>query len=147
MQTSAYKSMQSDISSNQDGQLFSNNSESQFVNFLQPLEKKWGMTVLLSAEHLQWMGASFDFVDSERVLGKFAFKGKDTSHLPDIQDDAEFMGETFKRKFIAEEIDYDGDVLVEDKTVILNFKVEGLEPLWTNLFEQGVQSLFSVDTE
>jgi len=142
-----YKSMKSLISTDQDGILFTNNNNSQFMDFLRPLEDKWGMSLLLSAEYLQWMGASFDFIDSQRVSGKFVFQGEDTSHIEDIQDDAEFLGETFKRKFIAERIDYSGDVQVDGKTVILNFEIAGLESLWMKLFEKGVVSLFSLDSE
>jgi hypothetical protein len=144
---SAYKNMQSVIPATKDGFLFSNNSRSQFVQFLRPLEDKWGMSILLSADYLQWMGASFDFVDSQRVSGKFVFQGKDTSHIADIRDDAEFMGETFKRKFIAEDIDYESGVTVNGRTVILRFEISGLEPLWKKLFEQGVQSLFILEAE
>ena len=146
-QAAGYRNMQSVLPASQDGQLFTDNSDSQFVQFLRPLEDKWGMSLLLSADYLQWMGASFDFIDSQRVSGMFVFQGKDTSHIEDIQDDAEFLGETFKRKFIAEKIDYESDVQVDGKTVVLNFQIEGLEPLWTTLFEQGVLSLFRLDTE
>jgi hypothetical protein len=145
-QAAGYRSMQSVLPANQDGQLFTDNSGSQFVKFLRPLEDKWGMSLLLSADYLQWMGASFDFIDSQRVSGNFVFQGKDTSHMEDIQDDADFLGETFKRKFIAEKIKYESDVEVDGKTVVLNFTIEGLEPLWTKLFEQGVLSLFRLNT-
>jgi hypothetical protein len=139
-----YKSMLSTLSSGQDGMLFADNSGSRFVRFLRPLEDKWRMSLLLAADYLQWMGASFDFVDSQRVSGQFLFQGADTSHIEDIRDDAEFMGETFKRKFIADKIDYKSDVKVDGKTVILTFEISGLEPLWTKLFGQGVLSLFRV---
>ena len=100
------------------------------------------MSLLLSADYLQWMGASFDFIDSQRVSGRFVFQGKDTSHIEDIRDDAKFLGETFKRKFIADKIDYESNVEVNGTTVVLNIQIQGLEPLWTKLFEQGVLSLF-----
>jgi hypothetical protein len=146
-QTAGYRSMQSVLPVSQDGLLFTDNSGSQFVQFLRPLEDKWGMSILLSADYLQWMGASFDIIDTQRVSGQFVLQGKDTSHIEDIQDDADFLGETFKRKFIAEKINYESNVQVDGKTVVLNFQIEGLEPLWTTLFEQGVLSLFRLDTE
>ena len=143
-QGAGYKNMQSTLSSGQDGMLFADNSGSQFVRFLRPLEDKWRMSLLLAADYLQWMGASFDFVDSQRVSGQFVFQGADTSHIEDIRDDAEFLGETFKRKFIADKIDYKSDVQVEGNKVALTFEISGLEPLWTKLFGQGVLSLFRV---
>jgi hypothetical protein len=142
-----YKNMRSEISSGQDGLLFINNDGGQFVQFFRPLEDKWGMSLLLSADHIQWMGVSLDFVDSQRVTGKFVFQGKDASHVVDIQDDAEFLGETFKRKFMAEKIEYGSDVQVDGRTVLLNLEISGLEPLWTKLFEQGVLSLFRLEIE
>jgi len=143
-QGAGYKNMQSTLSSGQDGMLFTDNSGSRFVKFLRPLEDKWRMSLLLAVDYLQWMGASFDFVDSQRVSGQFVFQGADTSYIEDIRDDAEFLGETFKRKFIADKIDYKSDVQVDGKTVVLTFEISGLEPLWTKLFGQGVLSLFRV---
>ena len=142
-----YKNMQSVAAATRDGLLFSDNSKSQFVQFLRPLEDKWGMSLLLSADYLQWMGASFNFIDSQQVSGKFVFQGRDASHIADIQDDADFMGETFKRKFIAERIDYESKVTVDSETVILDFKIAGLENLWKKLFEQGVQAFLSIEPE
>ncbi len=143
-QGAGYQNMRSTLSSGQDGMLFTDNTGSRFVQFLRPLEDKWRMSLLLAADYLQWMGASFDFVDSQRVSGQFVFEGADTSHIEDIRDDAEFLGETFKRKFIADKIDYKSEVQVNGNTVVLTFEIAGLEPLWTKLFGQGVLSLFRV---
>jgi hypothetical protein len=124
-----------------DGMLFADNSGARFVEFLQPLEKKWNMTLLLSAEYLDWMGSTFDMIDSNRAAGTFVFQGADTGHMDEIKDDAEFLGEAFKRKFMAEKIDYTSAVEVKGSSVVLNMQIEGLEPLWKKLFEQGVLSL------
>ena len=83
----------------------------------------------------------FDVVDSTRVNGQILFKGVDDKHMNDIVDDAEFLGEAFKRKFIAEKINYSSEVKVKDRTVILTFTIEGIEPLWKRLFAKGVLSL------
>jgi hypothetical protein len=139
--SSGYQNVRAQFPQAKDGLLFADNKGSKFLNFLQPLEKKWKMTLLLSAEYLEWMGSSFDVINSTRVAGKFVFQGKDTSYIEDIQDDAEFLGEVFKRKFIAEKIDYSSEVEVKDRTVVLNFQIDGIEPLWKKLFAQGVLSL------
>lgn len=68
--------------------------------------------------------------------------GTDASRIEEIRDDAEFLGEAFRRKFIAEKIGYTSKVEVKDKTVVLTFDIQGLEPLWKRLFEQGVLELF-----
>ena len=70
-QSATHRNMLSVIPATQDGLLFNNNSKSQFVQFLRPLEDKWGVSLLLSADYLKWMGASFDFIDSQQVAGKF----------------------------------------------------------------------------
>ncbi len=140
-QSAGYKKVKSLISKDTDGFLFADNENLKFVQFLHPLEDKWKMSLLLSAEYLEWMGASFDVVDSTRVNGQFVFQGKDTSHIDDIQDDAEFLGEAFKRKFMAEKIDYTSSVEVNGATVVLDFKIAGLKSLWEQLFEQGVLSV------
>ena len=52
-----------------------------------------------------------------------------------------FLGEAIKRKFIAEKINYSSEVRVKNRTVILTFTIEGIEPLWKRLFAKGVLSL------
>jgi hypothetical protein len=136
-----YQKAKSHFSQAKDGLLFADNSRAKVLQFLKPLEEKWKMTLLLSAEYLDWMGSSFDMVDSNRASGLFVFQGSDTSHIDEIKDDAEFLGEAFKRKFIAEKIDYSGKVEVKGSSVILNMQISGIEPLWKKLFEQGVLTL------
>jgi hypothetical protein len=127
----------------EEGILFADNSSSKFVNFLQPLEKKWKMTLFLSAEDLEWVGFSFDIVDSNSLTGEFTFQGSPVAFIDDIKDDAEFLGEAFKRKFLAEKIDYSGTVEVMDMTVRLKFHIEGLEPLWKELYKKGPLSVIT----
>jgi hypothetical protein len=141
VQSAGYKTVRSRFPRDTDGFLFADNENLKFAQFLHPLEDKWKMSLLLSAEYLEWMGAAFDVVDSTRVNGQFVFQGKDTSHIDDIRDDAEFLGEAFKRKFMAEKIDYSSSVEVSGATVVLDFKIAGIKPLWEKLFEQGVLSL------
>ncbi len=50
--TPGYQKAKDWFSRADEGLLFADNSGSKFVNFLQPLEKKWKMTLLLSAEYL-----------------------------------------------------------------------------------------------
>jgi hypothetical protein len=137
-----YQKVQGQFPQAKDAILFADNSGMKFANFLKPREKKWKMTLLLSSEYLEYMASSFDVVNSSKVSGTFIFQGADKSRIPDIKDDAEFMGEAFKRKFMAEKIQYTSKVEVKDRTVVLTFQIEGLEPLWKKLFEQGVLELF-----
>lgn len=133
--------MESRVEFANDGVLFADNDDTLFARFLAPLERKWGMSLLLSAQDLEWMGSSFDAIDSNTVEGTIVMKGNSTSAVPDITDDAEFLGEAFRRKFMAEQIAYESDVSVDGTTVTLSFQVTGLEPLWLRLFEQGVLSI------
>ncbi len=141
VQSAGYKKVRSRFPQDTDGFFFTDNENLKFARFLHPLEDKWKMSLLLSAEYLEWMGAAFDVVDSTRVNGQFVFQGKDTSHIDDIRDDAEFLGEAFKRKFMAEKINYSSSVEVSGSTVVLDFKIAGIKPLWEKLFEQGVLSV------
>jgi len=141
VQSGGYNRVRSRFPRDTDGFLFTDNENLKFAQFLHPLEDKWKMSLLLSAEYLEWMGAAFDVVDSTRVNGQFVFQGKDTTHIDDIRDDAEFLGEAFKRKFMAEKIDYSSSVEVSGSTVVLDFEISGIKPLWENLFEQGVLSI------
>jgi hypothetical protein len=128
-----------DLGSN--GLLFADNDDLLFADFLAPLERKWGMSLLLSADQLEWMGSAFDVVNSDRIVGTILFKGAPDAAVADIRDDAEFLGEAFRRKFMAEQIDYTSEVAVDGTLVELAFEITGLEPLWIRLFEQGVLSI------
>jgi hypothetical protein len=141
-----YLKVQGQFPQAKDAILFADNSGMKFASFLKPREKKWKMTLLLSSEYLEYMASSFDIVNASKVSGTFVFQGADKSRIPEIKDDAEFMGEAFKRKFMAEKIQYSSKVEVKDRTVILTFQIEGLEPLWKKLFEQGVLELFKPES-
>jgi hypothetical protein len=141
-----YQKVASQSAKVRDALLFADNAGSQFAKFLGPLEKKWKLALLLSAESLQYMGSSFDIVDSSKVSGSIVFQAADKDRIGDIKDDAEFLGEAFKRKFIAEKIQYSGKVEVSDMTVRLTFQIQGLEPLWKKLFDQGVLELFTPES-
>ncbi len=138
----AYQRVGGQLGQTRDALLFADNSGSRFAKFLAPREKKWKMSLLMSAEYLQYLGSSFDIVDSSKATGSFVFQAADKGHIDDIRDDAEFLGEAFKRKFIAEKIQYTGKVDVKEATVTLSFQLGGLEPLWKKLFDQGVLDLF-----
>jgi hypothetical protein len=139
--TATFQAVASQIDLSDDGMLLANNDGGQFADFLAPLEQKWQMSLLLSAPDLEWMASSFDVVDSQRVVGRILFKGDGPGAMADIVDDAEFLGETFRRKFIGENIAYSSDVTRDGLLVSLDFEVEGLESLWLRLFENGVFSI------
>jgi hypothetical protein len=140
--TPNYQKIKSQFPQARDAVLFADNSGKKFASFLKPREKKWKMTLLLSSEYLEYMASSFDVVDASKVSGTFVFQGADKSRVAEIKDDAEFMGEAFKRKFMAEKIQYTSKVEVKDAAVTLTFQIEGLEPLWNKLFAGGVLELF-----
>jgi hypothetical protein len=137
-----YQKIVSQAAPAKDALLFADNAGAKFASFLAPREKKWNLTLLLAAESLAYMGSTFDVVDSSKVSGSIIFQAADKAKLADVKDDAEFIGEAFKRKFIADKIGYTGKVEVNDLTVKLTFQIEGLEPLWKKLFDKGVMELF-----
>lgn len=136
-----FRQMAGEVDTSADGLLFADNENLRFADFLAPLERKWQMSLLLSAMDLEWMASGFDVVDANRVTGTIVFKGLGTAAVPDIADDADFLGETFRRKFIAEDIEYSSNVSIDGTVVTLDFTVSGLQPLWLRLFEQGVLSV------
>jgi hypothetical protein len=142
-QDGQYKDAAGKLSAEEDVILFGSNSSGQFAEFLDPLQDKWRLTLLLSADSLEWIGSSFDVADSNTIKGKIIFKSKDSGGVDDVADDASFIGEAFKRKFMAENIEYSSKVTVEGTYVTLTFDVTGLEPLWLKLFEDGAMSVIS----
>jgi hypothetical protein len=131
------------IAQGRDGLLFADNAGSQFANFLLPREKKWNMDLLLSADALAYVGGSFDAQSFSKLSGTIVFQASKAEGLADVKDDAGFIGEAFKRKFIADKIRYESKVEVKDNTVTLTFQMDGMEPLWTRLFDGGVLDLFA----
>ncbi len=142
-ENSQYKDAAGKLSADEDVILFGSNSSGQFAEFLDPLQDKWRLTLLLSADSLEWIGSSFDVVESNTIKGKIIFKSKDSSGVDDVADDASFIGEAFKRKFMAENIEYSSRVTVDGTYVTLSFDCTGLEPLWLKLFEDGAMSVIS----
>ena len=131
------------IAQGRDGLLFADNAGSQFADFLAPREKKWNMDLLLSADAMAYMAASFDVQSFSKISGTIVFQAAKAERLEDVRDDASFIGEAFKRKFIADKIQYTSKVVTKDSTVTLTFQMEGMEPLWTRLFDGGVLDLFA----
>lgn len=139
--TSHYLKAAEQLGEGGEGLFFADNENAKFVNFLRPLEEKWKMTFFLSSEYFLWLGSVFDVVNSDEIKGKIVFRGSDGGHIDEIRDDAEFLGETIRRKFAADSIVYTGSVEVEGSTVSLHFRLEGMESLWNKVFQQGLMSL------
>ena len=140
-ETKQYEDASKQISDDKDIIIFADNKNLQFAKFLEPLQDKWRLTLLLSADSLEWIGYSFDVLNSDSISGQIVFKGSNANNLDDVIDDANFIGEAFKRKFMAEKISYTSDVTVNNTYVTLTFESKGLEPLWIRLFEKGVMSV------
>jgi hypothetical protein len=138
-----YAKAQAQAPKGMDAALFAANAQGQFAAFLAPREKKWNMDLLLSADALAYVGASFDFVSSTKLTGTIVFQASKADRVADVKDDASFIGEAFKRKFLADKIQYSGKVDAKDGAVSLTFQMDGLEPLWTKLFDGGILELFS----
>lgn len=119
-----------------DGFIYIDNRDVNFAQNLRYWEEEGHISLLLSAEHIHSLGISFNLVDEDRATGKIIFTALGKEALPDIRDDAQFLGEAIKRKFTAEKIDYTSKVVVKDKDVILDFTVAGLRPVWIKAFQE-----------
>ncbi len=134
LQTKKFINMKTRLAKGLDGFIYLNNRDRKFTKILRQWEKEWHMTLLLSAESIESMGLSFDIVDPDTARGKMVFESGNEQALPDIRDDAEFVGEAIMRKFIAEKIEYTRRVAIDEEYVTLNFEVMGLKPLWARAF-------------
>ncbi len=136
-----YQDLRSRIPSSSNAVIYMNNSQSHFSNVLSKQEKKWKMSLLLSAKDISGIIVGIDFVDGDKITGSAIFKARTSSALPDIQDDAGFIGEAIRRKFVNTKITYKRQVLTQGNYVTLQFEMTGLKPLMKELFEEGVSSL------
>ncbi|MCX7918588.1 MAG: hypothetical protein N3A72_03050 [bacterium] len=117
--------------------IFCNNNHQHFAKFLLLREKKWKMSLLLSAEDIRSIVIEMDIINSDRLRGTMLFDVAKINRIKDVIDDAEFIGEAFRRKFIAQKIDWKSKVVTRNNYVTLEFEVGGLEPLWLELFKVG----------
>ena len=108
---------------------------------LKKQEKKWGISLLLSARDISSIIMGIDFVDGEKIKGNIIFKAKNLNAIPDIQDDAGFIGEALRRKFTYSKMIYKRQVTTNGNYVTLNFEMAGLKPLFRELFDEGLSSL------
>ncbi|MDI6784064.1 MAG: hypothetical protein QME64_08235 [bacterium] len=122
---------------NPDILIYGNNSEQQFAQFLAVREKKWKMSLLLSAKDIRALLIGLDALDPDKLQGTMIFKAANPKAIPDIADDAGFIGEAIRRKFMAEKIKWNSKVTTSGDYVILQFDVAGLKPLWLELFKSG----------
>ena len=133
---SGYKETLSLLPPKADIMIFANNKDKGFAQILKGWEKEWGMTVFLSASYLDSMGLSFDVINEDKMKGMLVFKCSQKNRIPDVVDDARFLGEVLRRKFAKEKIKYTSKVTLKDNHVFLNLEVSGLKPLWIMLFNQ-----------
>jgi hypothetical protein len=121
--------------------IYGNNATQQFARFLSLREKKWKIKLLLSAKDIRAVIIGLDAIDADKLKGIMVFKAANTKAIPDITDDASFLGEAFRRKFIAEKIKWTSKVTTAGDYVTLQFDITGLKPLWLDLFKTGGLSL------
>jgi len=133
---SRYEEIMALLPSKSDITLFANNKDRGFSKVLKEWEKQWKMTVFLSAPYLDSMGLSFDVIDGDKIKGVFIFKCLQKEKIPDVLDDAKFLGEVFRRKFAKEKIKYTSNVTLKNDFVFLDLEASGLKPLWVKLFNQ-----------
>jgi len=133
---SGYKETLSLLPPKADIMIFANNKDKGFSRILKGWEKKWKMTVFLSAPYLDSMGLSFDVINEDKMKGMLAFKCSQKNRIPDVVDDARFLGEVLRRKFAKEKIKYTSKVTLKDNYVFLEVEISGMKPLWIMLFNQ-----------
>jgi hypothetical protein len=138
---SDYQDLKNRIPSGSNAIMYMNNSQSLFANVLAKQEKKWKMSLLLSAKDISGIILGMNFVDGDKITGSAIFKAKNSAALPDIQDDAGFIGEAIRRKFVNTKITYKRQVSTNGNYVTLQFEMNGLKPLMKELFDEGVSSL------
>ena len=136
-----YQDLKNRIPADCNAVFYLNNDQSLFSNTLSKQEKKWKISLLLSAKNLSAVILGMDFVDGDKITGTAVFKAKNSSAIADIQDDASFIGEAMRRKFVNSKITYKPQVYTSGNYVTLKFEMSGLKPLFRQLFEEGISSL------
>lgn len=139
---SDYPSLRKRIPEKSDLVVYLNNNQSRFANVLSQQEKKWRLSLLLSAEDIASIIMGIDFIDGNKITGKIIFKSRNAAALAEIRNDANFLGETIRRKFSQIKIGYNRKVMTEGNYVTLEFEMTGVKPLFQEMFKEGITSLF-----
>lgn len=121
--------------------IYCQNDQQQFNRFLTLREKKWKIRLLLSGKDIRAILIGIDVVDTDKLRGTMVFKAATVKAIPDITDDANFLGEAIRRKFVEEKTKWNSKVTTSGDYVTLQFDIAGLKPLWQELFRSGGLSL------
>lgn len=122
-----------------DGYLFIDNKTGYLTNFARKKEALWHIPVLISGDVIDSLGIAFNIIDSNSAAAQAVFQARDASKLDLIESDARFMAEFSRRKLMQEKIDCVYDIETKGTAVVVNFKLNNIEPC--------IKTLLKLDTK
>lgn len=110
-----------------DGFMCIDNRQRCFTSKLKEWETKNKLKVLLSSDFLDGLSVSFILKSADKVQGRIIFLCSDPAKVALVNNDAQFLGEVARRKFMYAHLDYKSKVAVEGNTVILDFELNNIK--------------------
>lgn len=103
--------------------MYITNKNQELTNSLDSWKKEMGFILFTSSDILRSVWIYFDLVDKENIKGKMVFSPLRDDPQSRILNDAQYLVEAMRRKFIAENLSYDTKIDIVNKETILNVNI------------------------
>lgn len=113
-----------------DGLIYITNDKKELTNSMQNWKEKIGFVPLVSSDLISSFWFAFNLKDKETAWGKIVFVPTGNESLEEINNDANYLMEVMRRKFMAEDLKYNKNISIsENAEVVLDFEIGGLSIL------------------
>ena len=113
---------------------FIDNSHSELSRVMKRLEKKSAYVILPTImDSIDYLGGYFDILDADGLRGSLFFKYREKVDIKKGREDIYFLAGFLKRLCRANGLNFEEEIIVDNHSLKLNFKVSGLEALVSNL--------------
>lgn len=131
-----------------DAVMYITNQNHQLANSLNSWKRQMGFVLFTSADILKSVWVYFDLVDKDNIQGKIVFSPSAEDPQARISNDAQYLVEAMRRKFMAENLNYTTSIDAIDKDIVLNVKITNTGSFLKKLLiSEDVESSIDVKTE
>ncbi len=113
--------------------LFIDNSHSELSRIIKRLEKKITYAILPTVDSLNYLGGYSDILDADSLEGSLFFKYRETVDIEKGREDVYFLAGLLKRLCRANGLNFEEEIIIDNRYLKLNFKLSGLKLVINNL--------------
>lgn len=122
-----------ELQSSGEALFFLNNSHSELSRALKSLEEKSAYAILPTVDSLNYLRGYFDILDADSLKGSLLFKYRETVDIKKGQEDIYFLAGLLKRLCRANGLNFEEEIIVDNHSLKLDFKLSGLKSVINNL--------------